>query len=147
MDVQEIMTPNPYCLNITDTIQHAAQEMKQHNIGVLPVCAGDTLAGIITDRDIVLGCVASGSLPGQCLVKEYMTANPFNVSPQTNIEEALQVMSREQIRRLCVIQNGHVVGMLSLGDLVQHLPNDSRISQALAQISEPVRGQLPVGVA
>jgi CBS domain-containing protein len=63
MEVREFLTPQPYRLQIDDSVQHAAQEMKQHNIGVLPVCSGDTLAGVITDRDIVTGCVAAGTQP------------------------------------------------------------------------------------
>jgi CBS domain-containing protein len=141
MDVQELMTPNPYRLNGTDTVQHAAQQMRQHNIGALPVCEAEALRGIITDRDIVLGSVASGRVPGEGLVKDYMTANPFTIAPQTNIDAAIQLMAREQVRRLCVTEGDRVVGMLSLGDVADHMADDQKVSQALAAISAPVRGQ------
>jgi CBS domain-containing protein len=57
-----------------DTVQHAAQEMKLHNVGVLPVCDDNLLFGVITDRDIAVECVATGNNPGDCMVKDYMTA-------------------------------------------------------------------------
>lgn len=143
MKVRDLMTQNPYYLQPDDSIQHAAQEMKQHNVGALPVCDSDRLTGIITDRDIVVGCIAADRNPDECTVKEYMTANPVCVRPETAIEEALQLMKREQVRRLCVTQGGQIAGILSLGDLAARMRDDPAIARALAEISEPVRAAEP----
>ena len=135
------MTKDPYHLNPFDTIQQTAQDMKQHNVGCLPVCANGVLTGVITDRDIVLACVAANMLPSESTVRQYMTANPVCVSPETSLEEAIEVMAHEQIRRLCVTEAGRLVGIVSLGDLSVRLRDDLRIAGLLGEISEPVRSQ------
>jgi CBS domain-containing protein len=117
MQLRQIMTQHPSSVQPNDTVQHAAQEMKTHNIGALPVCDGEKLLGIITDRDIAVECVSTGTHPGQCFVKDYMTANPICVPPEATIEEALRKMAEEQVRRLCVVENGALAGIISLGDL------------------------------
>lgn len=139
MQVREIMTQNPYCVQAGENIQRAAQEMKTHNVGSLPVCEGDNLIGIITDRDIVLECVAGGHTVDQCRVREHMTANPISITPNAQVEDALQLMAREQVRRLCVTEGNRVQGILSLGDLAVNMPGDQAVAQALASISQPVR--------
>ncbi|HEY8490252.1 MAG TPA: CBS domain-containing protein [Dehalococcoidia bacterium] len=143
MQVREIMTQNPYCVQAGENVQRAAQEMKTHNVGVLPVCEGDNLIGIITDRDIVLECVAAGHTVNQCRVREHMTANPITIAPGASAEDALQMMAREQIRRLCVTEGNRVQGILSLGDLAVHMSGNQAVAQTLAAISEPVRAGQP----
>jgi CBS domain-containing protein len=137
------MTQNPYCLQVNESIQRAAQEMKTHNVGAVPVCEGENLIGIITDRDITVECVAAGTPASQCTVKEHMTASPISVSPDTSAEEALQTMAREQVRRLCVTEGNRVRGILSLGDLAVHMAGNQAVAQSLAAISEPVRSSHP----
>lgn len=139
MQVREVMTRNPHCVQANESIQRAAQEMKTHNIGVLPVCEGENLIGIITDRDIVVECVAAGTPAERCTVREHMTASPICVGPEASVDDALQIMAREQIRRLCVAEGTRVQGILSLGDLAVHMSNNPSVARALASISEPVR--------
>jgi CBS domain-containing protein len=127
-----------------DTVQLAAQEMKLHNVGALPVCEENVLFGIITDRDIAVECVATGNNPIECLVRDYMTANPVCIGPDAGTEEALEIMGREQVRRLCVMEDGRFIGIISLGDLAVQALEAQNLARALARISQPVRSGEPV---
>jgi CBS domain-containing protein len=144
MKVREAMTPHPSCVRPNDTVQLAAQEMKLHNIGVLPVYDDGVLFGVITDRDIAVECVATGNNPIECLVKDYMTANPFTIGPEADTAEAYELMGREQVRRLCVMENGKLIGIISLGDLAVQALDAQVLSRTLARISQPVRSGEPV---
>jgi CBS domain-containing protein len=144
MKVREAMTPNPTCVRPNDSVQVAAQEMKLHNVGVLPVCDDGILFGIITDRDIAVECVATGNNPIDCLVKDYMTASPITIGPESDVEEAYSLMGREQVRRLCVMEGGKLIGILSLGDLAVQALDAQQLSRTLARISQPVRSGEPV---
>jgi CBS domain-containing protein len=144
MKVRETMTPNPSCVRPNDMVQLAAQEMKLHNVGILPVCDDGILLGVITDRDIAVECVATGNNPIDCLVKDYMTANPITISPDANTEEAMELMGREQVRRLCVMEDGKLIGIISLGDLAVQALDAQNLARALARISQPVRSGEPV---
>ncbi|HEX5369077.1 MAG TPA: CBS domain-containing protein [Dehalococcoidia bacterium] len=144
MEVRELMTTNPFCLSVDETLQQVAQEMKRHDVGAMPVCVDDKLAGIITDRDMIVGCVAEGKQPQQSVVKDHMTADPICIGVSATPEQALEVMARSQVRRrLCVTEDGtedgNLVGMLALGDLAHHFMDNARISETLAAISEPFR--------
>jgi CBS domain-containing protein len=144
MKVREAMTPNPSSVRTNDTVQLAAQEMKLHNVGALPVCEENVLFGIITDRDIAVECVATGNNPIECLVRDYMTANPVCIGPDAGTEEALEIMGREQVRRLCVMEDGRFIGIISLGDLAVQALEAQNLARALARISQPVRSGEPV---
>jgi CBS domain-containing protein len=142
--IREVMTQNPSCVRPNDTIQHAAQVMKLHNVGALPVCDDDVLFGIITDRDIAVECVATGNNPIDCLVKDYMTASPITINPDLDVEEAYDIMGREQVRRLCVMEDGKLLGIVSLGDLAVQALDAQTLARTLARISQPVRSGEPV---
>jgi CBS domain-containing protein len=144
MKVREAMTPNPSFVRPNDMVQLAAQEMKLHNVGVLPVCDDGILFGIITDRDIAVECVATGNNPIDCLVKDYMTANPITIGPEADTEEAMDLMGREQVRRLCVMEDGKLIGILALGDLAVQALDAQNLARTLARISQPVRSGEPV---
>ena len=144
MKVREAMTPNPSCVRPNDMVLLAAQEMKLHNVGVLPVCDDGILFGIITDRDIAVECVATGNNPIDCLVKDYMTANPITISPEAGTEEAMDLMGREQVRRLCVMEDGKLIGIIALGDLAVQALDAQNLARTLARISQPVRSGEPV---
>jgi CBS domain-containing protein len=138
------MTPNPSCVRPNDTVQHAAQEMKLHNVGILPVCDDGMLFGVITDRDIAVECVATGNNPIDCLVKDYMTASPITIGPDEDTNEAYDLMGREQVRRLCVMEDGKLIGIISLGDLAVQALDAQILARTLARISQPVRSGEPV---
>ena len=144
MKVREAMTPNPTCVRPNDGVQLAAQEMKLHNVGVLPVCDDGILFGVITDRDIAVECVATGNNPVDCLVRDYMTANPITIGPDEATDEAYNLMGREQVRRLCVMDDGKLIGIISLGDLAVQALDAQILARTLAHISQPVRSGEPV---
>jgi FOG: CBS domain len=137
MQVREVMTKSVASLNSEDSVERAAQLMKEHNIGSIPVCNGDKVIGIVTDRDIALRSVASGiNCKNQC-VRDIMTTNPVMVSPSTDIHDAARIMSERQIRRLPIVDNNNLVGMVSLGDIAVEPTFSDNAEQALKNISEP----------
>ena len=123
-----------------ETASRAAQLLARHNIGSLPVCSTEgNIKGIITDRDIVLRCIAADNLPESTRVRDIMTKNVITVSPDTDIREASKIMAEHQVRRLPVAENGRVVGMLSLGDLARTQRFDMEASKALSEISSNIK--------
>lgn len=116
----------------------AAKLLSRHNIGSVPVVGGDgKVKGIITDRDIVIRCVASDSNPENTPVSEIMTRGILGVSPDADIREATRMMSAEQVRRLPVVDDGKIIGIISLGDMAQSNAYQLEISKALTEISAP----------
>ena len=98
----------------------AARLLARHNVGCLPVCGEDGgLQGMVTDRDIVLRCVAAEADPNRTPVRAIMTGRVLSVAPEEEADRAAEIMAREQVRRLPVAQHGKVVGMVSLGDMAE----------------------------
>jgi CBS domain-containing protein len=129
----------PYCASPTMSLTEIASMMKRHGVGAMPVCNEGRLVGMITDRDIVISCVAAGMDASACQAKEFMTSNPVSISPDMDVEEAARIMSKEQVRRLPVLEEGCLVGMLSLGDVAMALQgNDSLVAETLRKISTPM---------
>ncbi len=125
-------------------LNEVASMMKRHGVGVLPVCDDSKLVGVITDRDIVISCVAASMDVKACQVREFMTSNPITVTPDMDIEEAARIMGKEQVHRLPVVEGDKLVGMLSLGDIaIALLGNDSLVAETLRRISTPTHA-LPV---
>ena len=116
MLVKEIMSSDIVSLNASDTIERAAQLMKQHDIGSIPVCSNNRVVGIVTDRDITMRSTAEGN-KSQQTVSDIMTANPVVGKPDMDIHDAAKLMSEKQIRRLPIVDNNTLVGMVSLGDI------------------------------
>ncbi len=135
MKVRDIGMKEVNCADPSMDLSEVATMMKRHNIGSVPVCEGGKLVGMLTDRDLVITCMASDMDPKECTAREYMTANPVTVTPDTDIEEAARIMGREQLRRLPVVENGKLVGMLSLGDIAVALEDDCLIAETLRKIS------------
>lgn len=136
MQVRDVMTTQVFSVQTQDTVQKAAQLMKEHDVGAIPVCSGSNLVGIVTDRDITLRCVAQGKDARQS-VSDVMTANPVSVSPDTDVQQAAQIMSSKQVRRLPIVENNCLVGMVSLGDLAVEPAATHKAGDALKNISEP----------
>lgn len=140
MKVRDIGMKEIYWATPTMSLNEIASMMKRHGVGAMPVCDGDKLVGMITDRDIVVSCVSAGMDAGVCQAKEFMTSSPITVTPETDLEEAARVMAKEQVRRLPVVEEGCLVGMLSLGDIAVALPgNDSLVAETLRKISTPTQ--------
>lgn len=124
MKVDECMCCSVSSVKPDDNLRQCAKIMSNENIGCVPVCEGDNLVGIITDRDIVLRAVAENKDVNTLTAKEIMTINPYTCECGCDVEEAEKVMSEFQIRRIPIMENGKVVGMLTLGDLA--LNNEER---------------------
>jgi CBS domain-containing protein len=137
MKISEIMTKDVVSLSVDDTVKHAAELMKEHNIGSLPVNTGEKVVGIVTDRDIILRCVAEGKDLKIQKVREIMTTNPVVANESLNVDDAARIMSERQIRRLPVVENNTLVGMVSLGDLAVEPNLKGEATEALSEISIP----------
>ena len=135
--VSEVMTRGVRTMAPTDTVVQAAQAMEEMDVGVLPVCDGDRLLGMLTDRDIVLRGVAHGMAADRTAVTELMTPDVCWCYDDASIEDAMDQMRESQIRRLAVVDHDkHLVGMLSLGDVA--VKGDmGEAGEALEEISEP----------
>lgn len=136
MQVRDIMTPSVVTVSREDSAETAAKLMGRHGIGAVPVMSGEELCGILTDRDIVLRCISNGKDPRSCKTEEIMTSSVVKVSPDTSIDQLAKEMCRNQIRRVPVVQEGHLVGMASLCDLSRN-DCDGDAMQALFDISMP----------
>ena len=140
MQVRDLMNPSVVSITPGESAALAARLLSRHNIGSLPVCGEDGyLRGIVTDRDIVTRCIAAEEDPAQTPVREIMTRNCTAVSPEDDPREATRLMAVRQVRRLPVLENGRVVGMISLGDLASSHAYDMEASKALSEISEHIR--------
>lgn len=135
MKVRDIGIKEVHCASPSMDLSEVASMMKRHNIGVVPVCEGKKILGILTDRDLVISCMAADMNPKECNAREFMTANPVAVTPDTDLEEAARIMGREQLRRLVVVEDGNLVGMISIGDVAMTLDDDSLIAETLRKVS------------
>ncbi|MBO5339958.1 MAG: CBS domain-containing protein [Oscillospiraceae bacterium] len=139
MQVRDLMNPGVVTVSVNDSTALAARLLSRHNIGSLPVCSPDgRLRGIVTDRDIVLRCIAVEDDPAQTPVRDVMTRGCFTVGPDEDCREATRLMAARQVRRLPVVEQGQVVGILSLGDLARSHSYDTEASMALSEISENI---------
>lgn len=135
--VAEIMTRGVRAMRPSDSVVLAAQAMDELNVGVVPVCDGERLVGMVTDRDITIRAVAQGKADEGVTLSSVMSSEVSWCYDDQPIEEVMQQMSRRQIRRLPVVdREKHLVGMLSLGDIAAKT-GDKRVSDSLSDISEP----------
>jgi len=138
MQLKDIMTPNPKCISPEDSLQDAARMMRNLDVGPLPVCDNDRLAGMITDRDIVINAVAEGRNPQTTKVREAMTGDILYCFEDQDLEEAARMMQEHQVRRLVVLnRNKRMVGIVSLGDLATETGDARKSGEVLQDVSEP----------
>ena len=139
MQVKDLMNPSVVTVEPTASAALAARLISRHNVGSLPVCTeGGRLRGVVTDRDIVLRCIATEDDPAQTPVRDIMTRGCATVSPDADCREATRLMSLHQVRRLPVVENGRLVGMISLADVARSGRFDMEAAQALCEISENI---------
>ncbi|EWH22340.1 hypothetical protein M769_0109000 [Bacillus haynesii] len=138
--ISNAMSRQVATISSNQTVQEAAELMSRHNIGAIPVVDQGVLKGMITDRDITLRTTAEGQ-DGQTPVSNVMTTNVVSGNPNMSLEEASQMMAQSQIRRLPIIENNHLVGILALGDLAVNEMSNESAGQALTNISTPARTQ------
>ena len=140
MQVGEIMCRSVITVTPEDSAALAARLMARNNVGALPVCTRDRrLRGMVTDRDITLRCTASGLDPESTPVREIMSRNLASCGPEEPAQQVIRRMAGVQVRRLPVVQEGKLVGIVSLGDLARRPALDMEAARALAEISGNVR--------
>jgi CBS domain-containing protein len=138
MQIIDMMTPTPQAISPDATLQQAARLMDDLNVGALPVCDGERLVGILTDRDIVVRSTSAGQDPRTVKVVDTMTAEVHSCFLDTTVEEAMRMMESLQVRRIPVVDgDGRLVGIVSLGDIATEEPEDA--ADALERISQPSR--------
>lgn len=125
-NAREIMHPGAECIGEHQTLTFAAQRMRDLDVGALPVCGDDDrLHGIITDRDIVIKCIAEGGDPAATTAGTLAQGTPVTIGADEDARQVLHVMEEHRIRRLPVIDNHRLVGMISEADLACHLSEDA----------------------
>ena len=137
MKIREVMTRNVRCVKPDTSIKEAAIEMQQLDVGALPICDGDRLTGMVTDRDIVVRCVAKGMDPGRTQVKDAMTEHLTWCREDDDVQEAAKLMQDKQIRRLPIVdKDKRLVGIVSLGDVATR-EDRATAGEAVKDVSKP----------
>ena len=134
--VREAMTKDPRSIGPSASVVEAARVMRDEHIGSLPITDGDTLMGMITDRDITTRVVAEEADPKLTLVGDVYSRDLVSVEPDKDLDEALQLMARHQVRRLPVVENGRLVGIVAQADIALR-ENEKKTGELVEAISEP----------
>lgn len=140
MKICDIMSDNVVSIGPDEPVSAAARLLKRRNIGALPVCdESGKLQGMLTDRDIVTRCVALDSDPQTVKVGEVMSRGIITAGPFDELEQAVRIMSEDQVRRIPVLDGGRLVGMVSLCDMARNCNCDMEAAEALAEISSNLK--------
>lgn len=139
--IRDIMSDEVECCTLLDNVYEVAVKMKEWNVGAIPIVDGEKLLGMITDRDLVVRGIAE-KRPGSTKVEKVMSDSLITVTPETNSEEAAELMAKHQIRRLPVVEGDKLVGIVSLGDFAVRKLTDSQAGEALSEISENDYGHM-----
>lgn len=138
MKVRDLMTTNVRTADVNASLSEVAQSMKTLNVGSIPICDNNrNVVGVVTDRDIVLRSVAEGSKVNSAKAQEVMSTQVVSVSPDTDVHEAANIMAKNQIRRLPVVENGRIVGIVAIGDFATQNIYVNEAGDALSNISKP----------
>jgi CBS domain-containing protein len=133
--IREIMTPDAVCIGENETLADAARKMRELDVGALPVCGEDTrLKGMVTDRDIVVRCIADNGDPQTVRAGELARGKPVTIGADDPVDEALAMMKEHQIRRLPVVDGHDLVGIISQADVARHIES-SRVGEVVEAIS------------
>lgn len=138
MNVRDVMTADPRACSPSDSLQSLAQVMSEEDTGFVPIVEGGRLVGTVTDRDIVVRGVAKGMPSGET-ARGVMTTDVLTIAPDDSTKDAARIMGEHQVRRLPVVQDGRLVGVVSLGDLAVKEAKDSRTGDTLEDISQGVK--------
>jgi CBS domain-containing protein len=134
--VRHAMTPAPQTARSDMTAADAAGLMRQFDVGVIPVVDGGELIGLVTDRDLVVRVMAKRQNPMEVALGDIATRHPTSVSPDLRLTEAEAMMADLQVRRLPVMKDDELVGILSLGDVAVAASSKRQVGQTLEQVSE-----------
>jgi CBS domain-containing protein len=133
--LKDIMTTNVDFCTAEDNVFEAAVKMKEENVGVIPVLENNHLIGVITDRDIVIRCVAE-KRPNSTKITDVITTHLVTGTPDMSVDEAEELMASKQVRRLPIVEHDKLVGVVALGDLAVHRQTRGEAGMALSSISE-----------
>lgn len=133
--IRDVMSQHMITVTKQDNVFEIAMKMKENNVGIIPVVDGKKLIGVVTDRDLVVRGYAE-KRSGSATVEEVISDQVYTISPDADIQEAAQLMAQQQIRRLPVVENGELVGIVAIGDLAVREESDQKAGQALSEISE-----------
>ena len=133
---RELMSQGVECVASTETLVEAARKMRDLEVGALPICGEDQrLQGMLTDRDIVVKCIAEGKDPNSLRASDLAQAKPVTIGADDSAEETLRTMAKYQVRRLPVIDGHQLVGIVAQADVARALPNEV-VGQVLEEVSE-----------
>jgi CBS domain-containing protein len=138
--VRDAMTENPRSIGSSASVVEAARLMREGHIGSLPITDDDQLVGMITDRDITTRVVAEAADPQMTSVGDVYSRDLISVEPDKDLEEALQLMARHQVRRLPVVENGKLVGIVAQADIALS-ETENKTGELVEAISEPSGGE------
>jgi CBS domain-containing protein len=133
--VREVMTSNPTSCSVDASVADAAKAMAKEDVGPIPVVEGDRLVGIITDRDIVVRVVAESRDPSATTVGEVVSSDLATVSPDEDLDRALQLLAERQVRRLPVVEGETLVGVVAQADIARR-GDDRTTGEVVEQVSE-----------
>jgi CBS domain-containing protein len=137
--VRDAMTENPSSIDSAASVVEAARLMREQQVGSLPITDGDNLVGMITDRDITTSVVAEAADPQSTSVGNVCSREPISVEPDKNLDEAVQLMASNQVRRLPVVEDGKLVGIVAQADVALK-ENEQKTGELVEAISEPSNG-------
>jgi CBS domain-containing protein len=138
MKIKDVMTRDVEVARPSETLQNAAQRMKDLDVGSLPVCDGQRVVGMITDRDMTVVATAEGTDPAKTVVGDVMTPEPVFCFEDQPVEAAAALMEERQLRRLIVLnRDKQLVGIFSIGDLAEKADDQILSGQVLQKVSEP----------
>jgi CBS domain-containing protein len=140
--VKEIMSKDCVTVSLQDNVYEIAVKMKENDIGFIPVVEGKKLIGVVTDRDLVIRGYAE-KREGSAAVEQVISNNITSIPSNTTVDEAAKIMAREQVRRLPVVENGELVGVLAIGDLAVRDKFENEAGEALSKISEQEQALRP----
>jgi CBS domain-containing protein len=138
--VRDAMTENPRSIGASASVVEAARLMREEHIGSLPITDDKELVGMVTDRDITMRVVAEAADPQKTSVEGIYSRQLISVEPDKDLEEALQLMARHQVRRLPVVENGRLVGIVAQADIALS-ENEKKTGELVEAISKPSKGE------
>jgi CBS domain-containing protein len=132
--IRDLMTSNPVTCEPSTTVVDAAKVMAQEDVGPVPIVDGGRLVGIVTDRDLVVRVIAEGKDPNTTTIGDIASADLTTVTPDSDLQEALDLMSASQVRRLPVVENGQLVGIVAQAD-VARAADEEKTGEVVQDIS------------
>jgi CBS domain-containing protein len=135
-NIRDVMTSNPCTIDAEKSVAYAAKMMREEDVGLAPIVEGEKLIGMLTDRDIAIRVVSEGRNPDQVKVRDVASTRLVTVDPQQDLDEALRMMAKHQVRRLPVVEeDGRLVGVVAQADIARE-GDDSRTGQLVEEISK-----------